>query len=113
MLRAMPYDEGLAERVRELLEERPDLTERKMFGGIGFMLGGNMCCGVLGDELVVRLAAEDGEAALAEPHVRPFAFTGRPLKGLGRVGPAATGSVVGLDAWVARAEAFVSSLPPK
>jgi len=113
MLRAMPYDEGLAERVRELLEERPDLTERKMFGGIGFMLGGNMCCGVLGDELVVRLAAEDGEAALAEPHVRPFDFTGRPMKGFVLVGPAVTETDEGLDAWVARAESFASSLPPK
>ena len=113
MLRAMPYDEGLAERVRELLEERPDLTERKMFGGIGFMLGGNMCCGVLGDELVVRLAAEDGEAALAEPHVRPFDFTGRPMKGFVLVGPAATETEDGHDAWVARAEAVVSSRPPK
>ena len=109
----MPYDEGLAERVRELLDERPDLTERKMFGGIGFMLGGNMCCGVLGDELVVRLGAEDGEVALAEPHARPFDFTGRPMRGFVLVGPGATETDDGLDAWVSRAEAFASSLPPK
>ena len=108
----MPYDEGLAERVRELLEERPDLSERKMFGGIGFMLGGNMCCGVLADELVVRLGADDAEAALGEPHVRPFDFTGRPRKGFVLVGPGATETDDGLDAWVARAEAFASSLPP-
>lgn len=109
----MPYDEGLAERVRELLDERPDLTKRKMFGGIGFMLGGNMCCGVLGDELVVRVSAEDGEAALAEPDVRPFDFTGRPMKGFVLVGPGATETDDGLDVWVSRAEAFASSLPPK
>ena len=109
----MPYDEGLAERVRELLDERPDLSERKMFGGIGFMLGGNMCCGVLGDELVVRLGPEDGDSALAEPHVRAFDFTGRPMKGFVLVGPGATETDDGLDAWVSRAEAFASSLPPK
>ena len=109
----MPYDEGLAERVRELLDERPDLTEQKMFGGIGFMLGGNMCCGVLGDELVVRLGAEDGEAALAEPYVRPFDFTGRPMRGFVLVGPGATETDDALDSWVSRAEAFASSLPPK
>jgi len=109
----VPYDEGLAERVRELLDERPDLSERKMFGGIGFMLGGNMCCGVLGHELVVRLGPEDGDAALAEPHVRAFDFTGRPMKGFVLVGPGATETDDGLDAWVSRAEAFASSLPPK
>jgi hypothetical protein len=106
------YDEGLAERVRELLADRPDLSERKMFGGIGFMLGGNMCCGVLGDELVARLGPE-GESALAEPHVRPFDFTGRPMSGFVLVGPGATESDEDLDRWVARCEAFASSLPPK
>jgi len=106
------YDEELAERVRELLADRPDLTERKMFGGIGFMLGGNMCCGVLGDELVARLGP-DGDAALAEPHVRPFDFTGRPMSGFVLVGPGATESDENLDRWVAGCEAFASSLPPK
>lgn len=109
----MAYDEALAARVRELLEERPDFAERKMFGGIGFMLGGNMCCGVMNDELIVRLGPEEADAALAGPHVRMFDFTGRPMKGFLLVGAAATGSDDGLDGWVARAEAFASSLPPK
>jgi TfoX/Sxy family transcriptional regulator of competence genes len=108
----VPYDEGLAERVRELLADRPDLTEKKMFGGIGFMLGGNMCCGVLGDELVARLGP-DSETALAETHVRPFDFTGRPMSGFVLVGPGATETDDDLDRWVARCEAFASSLPPK
>ena len=109
----MPYDEGLAERVRELLEERPDLSERKMFGGIGFMLGGNMCCGVLGDELVVRLSAEEGEAALAEPHVRPFDFTGKPMKKMVYVDPEGTVTDEDLAAWVEAGADYASSLPPK
>ncbi len=108
----MAYDESLAERVREILDDRPDLTERKMFGGIGFMLGGNMCCGVLGDELVAR-HGPDGEAAHGEPHVRAFDFTGRPMSGFVLVGPEATAEDEDLDAWVARCEAFASSLPPK
>jgi hypothetical protein len=108
----VPYDEGLAERVRELLADRPDLSERKMFGGIGFLLGGNMCCGVLGDELVARVGP-GGDSALVEPHVRPFDFTGRPMGGFVLVGPEATESDDDLDRWVARCEAFASSLAPK
>ena len=73
------YDEELAERVREVLAPRSDVSERRMFGGIAFMLGGNMACGVLGEDLIVRLGDEEGEKALAEDGVRPFDFTGKPI----------------------------------
>ncbi len=109
----MAYDEELAGRARALLDARPDLVERKMFGGIAFMLGGNMACGVLGDELIVRLPAEEGEAALAEPGVRPFDFTGRPMKGFVVVSSAVLETDDELDRWVARCEAYASSLPIK
>ena len=82
------YDERLADRVRELVGGREGFSERKMFGGIAFMLHGNMCCGVMEEELIVRLGDEAGPAALAEPHVREFDFTGRPMKSTVLVEPA-------------------------
>ena len=71
----MAFDEALADRVRDVLAARPELSERRMFGGIAFMLAGNMCCGVIGEDLLVRLG-DDAERALAEPHTRPMDFTG-------------------------------------
>jgi hypothetical protein len=109
----MAYDEGLATRVRQLLGDRPGLTERRMFGGLAFLVHGNMACGVRGDELVVRLAAEETEAALAEPGVRPFDLPGRPMKGWLLVGPDGHGSHDGLRRWVDRGLAYAGSLPPK
>ena len=109
----MAYDEQLAERVRQVLGERSGLTERKMFGGIAFMLAGNMCCGVSRDDLIVRTFPEDGEAALDEPDVRPFDMTGRPMTGFLLVGPGATASDDGLRGWVERAVTFAETLPPK
>ena len=67
----MAYDEGLAERVRTLLEERTDVVEKKMFGGLSFMLRGNMSCGVLKEDLLVRVGSDGHEEALAQPHARP------------------------------------------
>ena len=83
----MAYDEGLADRVRELLSLRSGLTEKKMFGGIAWMLDGNMACGVTGDELLVRVAPDDRERALAEEHTRVFDMTGPPTKGFIGVTP--------------------------
>ena len=77
----MVYDEGLAQRLREQLDEEPGLTEREMFGGIGFMLDGNMAAGVLGDELLVRVGPQGHDQAMADPHTRVFDLTGRPMKG--------------------------------
>ncbi|MBW3592517.1 MAG: TfoX/Sxy family protein [Actinobacteria bacterium] len=109
----MAYDERLAERVRAILAEREDLSERKMFGGIAFMLAGNMAVGVSGDDLIVRLDPEEYEAALDEPGAREFDMTGRPMTGWLLVGPDATAAEDGLRSWVERAAAFASSLPPK
>jgi hypothetical protein len=109
----MAYDEKLAERVRDLLSVRENFSERKMFGGIGFMLGGNMACGVSGDELMVRLDPADAEKALAEEHVRVFDMTGRPMKGWILVAPDATAADDDLAGWVDAGADFAASLPPK
>jgi TfoX N-terminal domain len=109
----MAYDEQLAERVRDLLSVRESFSERKMFGGIGFMLGGNMACGVSGDELMVRLDPGEAEKALAEEHVRVFDMTGRPMKGWILVGPEATAADDDLAGWVDAGGDFAASLPPK
>jgi hypothetical protein len=108
------FDEGLAERIRALLEARPDLGEQLMFGGIAFMVGGNMCCGVNGDDLVVRLDPDRADELLeSEAGVRPFDMTGRPMRGWLMVAPEATAEDADLEPWVRRAEEFASSLPPK
>lgn len=82
----MAYDQGLAQRVREALAGQPGLTERAMFGGIGFMVYGNMACGILKDELMVRVGPE-GMEALQRPGARVFDLTGRPMKGWVVVSP--------------------------
>jgi TfoX/Sxy family transcriptional regulator of competence genes len=107
------YDETLADRVRDGLAQRDGLTERKMFGGIAFMLAGNMAVGIVGDDLMVRLDPADAESALTEEHVRPMDFTGRPMKGMVFVGPDATASDDDLASWVDAGADFAASLPPK
>ena len=108
----MAYDEGLAARVRALLASRADVSERKMFGGLTFMVGGNMCCGVNGDELIVRLDPGREDDVLARSHARPMDLTGRRMRGFITVRPdGLTGSH--LDQWVHEAAARAGSLPPK
>jgi TfoX/Sxy family transcriptional regulator of competence genes len=107
------YDEDLAERVRELISARADITERKMFGGIAFMVAGNMACGVLGEDLIVRLGEEEGEKALTEEGVRPFDFTGRPMKAIVYVSRDRTTNPTALAEWVDAGAAFAASLPAK
>jgi TfoX/Sxy family transcriptional regulator of competence genes len=109
----MAYDEDLATRIREVLADRPDMTERKMFGGIAFMIGGHMACGVVDDDLMLRLGEEGADAALDRPHTRVMDFTGRPTKGAIYVEPAGTAGDGDLRAWIERALAFVATLPPK
>jgi TfoX/Sxy family transcriptional regulator of competence genes len=109
----MAYDEKLADRVRDLLASRSDVTERKMFGGIAFMVAGNMACGVLGKDLIVRLGEEDGEKALAEEGVRPFDFTGKPMKNIVYVAPERTADDDALSEWVDAGADFAASLPSK
>ena len=109
----MAYDEALAERVRTIIGARSAVTERKMFGGIAWMVGGNMACGVLGDDLAVRLALEDAERAMAEPYTRPFDMTGRPARAFVVVAGDAVADEADLVRWVDAAADFASSLPPK
>jgi TfoX/Sxy family transcriptional regulator of competence genes len=107
------YDEHLAGRVRELLAGRDGVAERKMFGGLAFMVRGNMCCGVHSEDLILRLSAEGGEDALAQPHVRPMDLTGRPMKGFVFVSSEGVRAESALRDWVERALAFNASLPAK
>jgi TfoX/Sxy family transcriptional regulator of competence genes len=109
----MAYDEDLAERVRDALAARSDVSERKMFGGIAFMVGGNMAVGVSGDELMVRLDPADSEKALTEEGVRVFDMTGRPMKGWILVSPERTADQAGLTEWVEAGADYAASLPPK
>jgi TfoX/Sxy family transcriptional regulator of competence genes len=109
----MAFDEAVAERVRKALAGSPDVVGKKMFGGIAFMVRGNMCCGVIGDRLMVRVGPEGYEAALSRPHARPMDFTGRPMKGLVFVAPAGFASAGELKGWIARAMEFALSFPAK
>jgi TfoX/Sxy family transcriptional regulator of competence genes len=109
----MAYDEHLADRVRHALRDDGELTERKMFGGLAFLSRGHMVCGVVHEALMVRLGAEQADAALDQPHVRPMDFTGRPMRGMVFVDPPALTSDAALAAWVGEALAFVAKLPPK
>jgi hypothetical protein len=108
----MAYDERLAERVRDVLAGTPDVSERKMFGGLAFMVGGHMACGIARDELMLRLGAAGAENALRRAHVRPMDFTGRPLTGMVFVAQEGVRGVA-LRRWVEAAVAFVRTLPPK
>jgi TfoX/Sxy family transcriptional regulator of competence genes len=109
----MAFDAELADRVRESLAPRTAFGERSMFGGLAFMVDGHMACGVLGDDLVLRLGPAGAEDALERPDVRPMDFTGRPLKGYVYVAPAGIGDDVGLGDWLDQALAFVKALPAK
>jgi hypothetical protein len=109
----MAYNLSLAERIRSVLENRAGLSERQAFGGLSFLIHGNMAVGVIGDELVVRLGSEAAEAALADPHVRPFDFSGRPMKGWIFVAPTGLESDADLAGWVNQGTAFASGLSPK
>jgi hypothetical protein len=109
----MAYDEELAERLRAVLSGQPNLSERKMFGGLAFMVAGNMCCGIIGDELMLRVGPQGYEDALAQPHARLMEFTGRPMKGMVTVAPAGFATEDALAALVQRGVSYASSLPAK
>jgi len=111
----MAYDEVLAGRVRELIGARPGVVERKMFGGLGWMIGGNMAVGVMREtELVVRIEPEETEAAIREPHVHEFGRPGRkPMKGFVLVEPAGVEEDADLARWVDVGATRAASMPPK
>jgi TfoX/Sxy family transcriptional regulator of competence genes len=109
----MAYSEGLAKRIRDALARRTGIEEKKMFGGVGFLLHGNMLVGVWKDSLIVRLGPDEGEEALKEPHVREFDITGRPMKGWVLVEPEGVEGDDQLAGWIRRAVKFVGRLPAK
>jgi TfoX/Sxy family transcriptional regulator of competence genes len=107
----MAYDVELAERVRMAIGPREDVTEKKMFGGIAFLLDGKMFCGVAKDDLMVRVGPAGHEDALTQAHVRPMDFTGRPMNGYVFVGPAGTSTPKAVKKWTDQSIAFVATLP--
>jgi TfoX/Sxy family transcriptional regulator of competence genes len=109
----MPYDEPLAERVQALIGKHRGVTEKRMFGGLAFMLQGNMCCGVMKDRIMLRLGPEGVEAALKEPHTAPMDFTGKPIKSMVYLRPEGYESDADLEKWVETAVRFAQTLPPK
>jgi TfoX/Sxy family transcriptional regulator of competence genes len=109
----MAFDEALADRIRAALEGTPAVAERRMFGGLAFLVGGHMACGVIREELMVRLGDAGADAALDEPHVRPMDFTGRPLRSMVYVAREGIADDAALRGWVARGVTFAQSLPPK
>ncbi len=112
-MRAELDDGVLADRVREVLSGREGVSERKMFGGICFMIHSNMCVGTWKGSLLVRLEKKDHDKTLAEPHTRPADITGRVMKGWALVEPPGIESGNDLETWVNRAATFAESLPPK
>jgi TfoX/Sxy family transcriptional regulator of competence genes len=109
----MPYNEDLAKRIRAHLGQLHGLEEKSMFGGIGFLVNGNMACGVHRDSLIVRLDAAAYAAALKQPHVKVFDMTGRPMKGWITVSAGGYSTVRGLGKWLDKSIEFAKSLPPK
>jgi TfoX/Sxy family transcriptional regulator of competence genes len=109
----MAYSEDLARRIRSTLEDQPGLREKKMFGGLAFLLNGNMCCGIVRDEMMARVGPEQYQAALAMPHARPMDFNGRPMTGMVFVGPEGVATDDTLAEWVQMGVRFAGALPPK
>jgi TfoX/Sxy family transcriptional regulator of competence genes len=109
----MPYDEGLAQRVRELLADEPGLSEKRMFGGLAFLLKGNMCVGIVKDALMVRVGPDAYHDLVHQPSARKMDFTGKPMKGFVFVEPEGFESDADLRRWVGHGLAYASALPGK
>jgi TfoX/Sxy family transcriptional regulator of competence genes len=110
----MAYDEDLANRIRELLAGEPDVTEQRMFGGLAFLVGGNMSVAASGQGgLMVRVEPEKTDALLAKPHARRFEMRGRAMEGWLRVDAEGLRTKRQLEPWVRRGVAYARSLPPK
>jgi TfoX/Sxy family transcriptional regulator of competence genes len=110
----MAYDEETAERIRKLLSPRSDVVEKKMMGGLCFMVDDRMCCAVSGrGGLLVRVGADGYTSALAEPHVRAADMAGRTMSGFVRVDPAGYRTDAALSAWVQRGLEFAAMLATK
>ena len=111
-IRGMAFDDLLADRVRTRLQQVAGVSERKMFGGLAFLTGGHLTVGVYGDGLIARIGAQDMAAAAAEPGMRPFGMTGRPVRGIVVIGSAVLDDKA-LDRWIGQARSYVAGLPPK
>jgi hypothetical protein len=109
----MAFDEGLAERIRDVLEDRSDVTEKRMFGGLAFLVGGKMSAGIVGDDLMVRVGPDDYDRVLKERHVRKMDFTGRPMRGFVFVAPDGFEADRALQKWIALGVAFATSVAAK
>ncbi len=109
----MPFNEALAQRIRDVLATRDDVEERRMFGGITFLVAGHMACGVVGVDLMVRIGDAVYASAVQEPHARAMDFTGRPMRGMVYVAPAGIASAAALRKWVGRALSNVAALPKR
>ena len=109
----MAYNQGLADDIRSRIGNHPDLTEKEMFGGIAFMIGGNMAVGVSGDELMVRVGKEAHDQAVAKPGARIFDLSARPMRGWVVVAPEGLDTDAALDAWIDQGVAYAESLPSK
>jgi TfoX/Sxy family transcriptional regulator of competence genes len=108
------YDEDLANRIRELLAGEPGVTEKRMFGGLAFLVGGNMSVAASGQGgLMVRIDPAETDALVAKPHARPFEMSGRPVQGWVRVDPEGVRTIGDLEQWVKRGVAYARSLPAK
>ena len=109
----MAYNETLALRIRKHIAGHAGIVEKKMFGGVGFLLHGNMCCGVHRDSMIVRLSPDETDAALTRPHVRVFDLSGRPMKGWLLVDAPALTTETRLQKWIDVAVAYAGTLPKK
>ena len=109
----MAYDEQLAARVHDLIAERDGFTEKKMFGGVGYLFFGNMACGVNKENLIVRVGPDHYQEALSDPNTIVFDITGRPMTGWVAVKPSGTHHDSDLRVWIDRGVSFALSLPPK
>ncbi len=109
----MAFDEGTAQRLRDAFTHRRGVSEKKMFGGVAFMLRGHMCCGVVGDVLMARVGPDQYDAALTRPHARKMDFTGKPMNGFVYVDPPGFETDSALEDWIATCERFISTLPSK
>lgn len=107
------YEAQTVERVRRMLSENPNIVEKRMIGGLSFLLNGNMCCGVTGNALMIRVGREGLEQALAQPYVRRMEFAGRPLAGFICVSPEGYQSDADLAKWVQQGLDFAATLPLK
>ncbi len=109
----MGYDAKIADRLRGLLANRTNVVEKRMVGGLSFVVNGHMCCGVAGSALMVRVGPDGRDQALTEPHVRPMEMGGRPVRGFVLIDPEGFSADAALAAWVRRGLDFIESLPAK